>query len=562
MDIATLALAKSYADGLIEGLENSGQVGYTDVKKVSLIDWGNYPYGTSIPGELFGEAGELLLRSRDVISNEELESIAIWRAALPSWHITDKNFYAKEVLIFEETDEYRSWRTPNDMLAVVCFLHDIQVDEALTIRKGTYIIRAESTYERVWISEIHYKTETIHPIDPKYLPDSFGGDGLPEVSDADNGKVMQVVDGKWQLGTVNSATSSTANIYGVSWDLVSNKLTRTDDAADLEDPIPSVGGTEGSSPFDELMPWSGMKVVDFGEMGSFVEIPKFWYKVEKTATALNIQIADGPADGFHVSPAHMDRGDGKGERDVVYIARYKCAGDMGASVSGKDPAVNLTRAQFRSRTSIFSGLSITDYAMFWTTRMLMLVEYGVWDMQAAIGAGCGNDMGTEPTGATDNMPYHTGTIFSDTGSYGVGVQYRNIEDMWGNVAEFVDGWRIEGDSNGMNVYVTMNPAEFSDTEGGIMVGTIPAAANGSYIKSWGVPDAEGYSWAMFPTAVADEEDVAAGNDYVADVCVFYGPALAVGGIYDRSPVCGPFVLAAAVASAYSDSIGARLQIIP
>ena len=213
----------------------------------------------------------------------------------------------------------------------------------------------------------------------------------------------------------------------MSWDLVSNKLTRTDDAAGFEDPIPSVGGTEGSSPFDELMPWAGMQVVDFEDFGSFVEIPKFWYKVEQTETALNIQIADGPMEGFSVSPAHMDRGDGKGERDKVYVARYKCAGDMGASVSGKDPSVNMPRAYFRQAAAL-NGISITDYAMFWTTRMLMLVEYAVWDMQAAIGAGCGNNMGAEPTGATDGMPYHTGTIFDDTCSYGVGVQYRNIED--------------------------------------------------------------------------------------------------------------------------------------
>ena len=238
------------------------------------------------------------------------------------------------------------------------------------------------------------------------------------------------LDNRWLAILLEKKKSEAAggggNVYGVSWDLSSsNRMTRTDAAADFTNPSPSVGGSGGSSPFDGIWPWSGMQIVEDEVAGTFVSIPKYYYRIERTAEALNIQITGKPTAGFSVSPAHMDRGDGKGERDVVYIARYKCAGEEGGSISGALPLGNLTRAQFRAAAAA-QGYSITDYAMFWTVRLLMVVEFATWDFQGAIGYGCGNGESLENTGSTDNMPYHTGTISESEDTYAVGVQYRYI----------------------------------------------------------------------------------------------------------------------------------------
>lgn len=365
------------------------------------------------------------------------------------------------------------------------------------------------------------------------------------------------------LKTVEPATPS-GSIYGVSWAMTSDPtMTRTDAAADFSAPVPSVNGSEGSSPFDNLMPWSGMQIVE-DDAGSFVSIPKFWYKITKTDTAFQIQIADYAADGFSVSPAHADRGDGNGERDTVYIARYKCAGDNGYPVSGAAPKVNMTRAAFRSAiaASGITGYSIQDYAMLWTTRMLMVVEYATWDMQSAIGYNCGNGSAAENTGATDSMPYHTGTVQASLSTYGVGVQYRYIEDPWGNVAEWVDGWRTEqNDDTTWNVYVMLNPADFSDDTGGTLVGTLGTGVNdGIFIKDWTIPTAEGYEWALLPTG--DMDGIDTGFEYVADYCCCYGPSLNVGGLWVAYPVYGPFCLASSPAGDSVAFLGARLQKIP
>ena len=355
-------------------------------------------------------------------------------------------------------------------------------------------------------------------------------------------------------------------IYGVTWDGSANpKMTRTDAAADFVDPVPSVGGSAGSSPFDNIMPWAGMQIVEDEFAGTMVSIPKFYYKITKTGRELSLQIADAPVPGFSVSPAHMDRGDGKGERDVVYIARYKCSSTNGMSVTGAYPLINRGRSDIRTdiRTKQerygMSGYSIQDYAMFWTVRMLMLVEFATWDFQGAIGYGCGGE-GLEYTGSTDNMGYHTGTVSESVETYAVGIQYRYIEDLWANVFEHIDGIRIDPSIEvdlAKDAYIIINPTEFSDNEGGIKVCTIPQlVCEGSFIKDWNVPTIEGYSWALTPS------DVSYGCEYVTDFCTFSYAGLAFGGSYNRqTEECGPFCFDG-FASSGNKFTGARLQKIP
>jgi hypothetical protein len=76
------------------------------------------------------------------------------------------------------------------------------------------------------------------------------------------------------------------------------------------------------------------------------------------------------------------------------------------------------------------------------------------------------------------MPYHTGTIQSDRTTYGLGTQYRNIEGLWDNVFDWIDGCYYN--SNGLNLI--LNPSSFSDTSGGAFVGLPPTSGNGKPTK--------------------------------------------------------------------------------
>lgn len=351
-----------------------------------------------------------------------------------------------------------------------------------------------------------------------------------------------------------SVTVSFAQIYGVQWDgTASTTWSRTDAAETFMNPTPAVNNGNGSSPFDTIMPWAGMVVEDDATAGKLVKIPKYWFKWTRSGNGMKLQISNGPEAGFHVSPAHADRGDGKGERDYVYVGRYHCNTSY-KSQAGSQPAANMTRAAARSSIhNLGSTYWQYDYAMYWTIMMLYLVEYANWNSQATIGYGCSPSNAKFNMGATDNMVYHTGTSAASRTTYG-SVQYRHIEGLWDNVYDWCDGIRFSGST----VYCIANPASFSDTSGGTNVGT--RATSSGYISGWTNPTADGFEYALYPNAVSGSE-----TTYVCDYCYYNasGVVLRVGGDYGQGQGRGAFCLSGGNAASYAVAgIGCRLQKLP
>lgn len=339
------------------------------------------------------------------------------------------------------------------------------------------------------------------------------------------------------------------HIYGASWDGTSTtKWSRTDEAAEFTDPVPYVAGASSyGSPFDSLQPWAGM-VKSERTGGTMVSIPKFWYKLEQNGAGMTIQIADRAVEGYSVSPAHMDRGDGHGERDVVYIGRYHCNGTYKSGTGS--PRVNMTRSSARSGIhNLGSTIWQSDFTMRFTLWLLYIVEFADWNSQAKIGYGCSPNSNTFAMGYTDSMPYHTGTDQSSRATYG-GTQYRNIEGLWDNVLDWCDGCYNNG--NGLNII--LNPSEFSDSSNGTAVG-VPSNGWPSAFK---VKTNGGFPM-FIPTS-------ASGNDatYSCDYWYFSssGPCLCVGGSYGHYSYYGLFYVNCSTASDYNGNIGCRLQELP
>lgn len=351
-----------------------------------------------------------------------------------------------------------------------------------------------------------------------------------------------------------SVTVSFAQIYGVQWDgTAATTWSRTDAAETFVNPTPAVNNGNGSSPFDTIMPWAGMVVEDDATAGKLVKIPKYWFKWTRSGNGMKLQISNGPEAGFHVSPAHADRGDGKGERDYVYVGRYHCNTSY-KSQAGSQPAASMTRAQARSNIhNLGSTYWQYDFAMYWTIMMLYLVEYANWNSQATIGYGCSPSSQKFNMGATDAMIYHTGTSAASRTTYG-SVQYRHIEGLWDNVYDWCDGIRFSGST----VYCIANPASFSDTSGGTNVGT--RATSSGWISGWTNPTADGFEYALYPNAVSGSE-----TTYVCDYCNYdaSGVVLFVGGNYGQNQSYGAFYLGGdSAASLAVTSIGCRLQKLP
>ena len=342
-------------------------------------------------------------------------------------------------------------------------------------------------------------------------------------------------------------------IYGVIWDGTSSQaLTRTDAAAGFTDPVPYVAGASSySSPFDNLMPWAGMtKETRAG--GVMVKIPKFWYKLAQSGNTLSIQIAAEAVDGFSVCPACMDRGDGKGERDAVYVGRYHCGANDYKSVTGVVPKANVTRADFRSSIhSLGSNIWQLDFATRFTIWLLYIVEFANWNSQKTIGKGCGDNSATGNMGYTDSMPYHTGTTQSNRDTYGLGTQYRNIEGLWDNVYDWCDG--CYNSSNGL--MIILNPSSFSDSSGGQSAGT---PANG-YIAAWNVTTSGG-----FPIFINGGNSGGGANNAVGDFWNFNAanPCVCVGGSYQPNDARGLFCFGNYSSTSKSVSTGSRILELP
>lgn len=358
--------------------------------------------------------------------------------------------------------------------------------------------------------------------------------------------------------TATQAISVILPIYGVEWDGSSSPAwTRTDSAVDFVDPVPYYAGMAEtpSSPFDNKMPWSGMQIIEDSDAGTLVSIPKFYYKISEitpgSGIGMKIQISPIQQTGYHVSPAHMDRGDGEGEREVVYIGRYHCGSSDYKSVSGETPKSQVTRANFRTNIhNLGSDIWQADYAMRFTLWLLYIVEFAHWNSQDKIGYGNGNNSSAGNMGYTDSMPYHTGTTQSSRTAYGLGTQYRNIEGLWDNVFDFMDGCYYN-----YGLYIILNPTRFSDSSNGTQIWT---PSNG-FPTAYTVQEVSG----LFPTFTPS----AAGGSNSTYACDYWAyiasnECLYSGGNYVQDLGSGLFYVACN-ASVTSDKYrGSRLMKLP
>ncbi len=312
--------------------------------------------------------------------------------------------------------------------------------------------------------------------------------------------------------------------FGVQWDMSNplsalTRLTQENDpngyvTVDITtEPVAAVGSGEGSSPFDNYFPWKGMEefnVVDGdplykqGEEGfsrsqydTMVFIPEFWYHIEQEGDITRYYISSDDRVGFKKHP-----GSGR------YVGRYTASEDY-KSISGVASLVSITRATARENASAKGpGWSQYDYASYCAICLLYLVEFADFNSQMKLGYGWVSATAATNTGGTDSMLYHTGSL---DGQYGhTAVQYRHIENPFGNVSTWADGINM----NNENVYVCTDPSKYADdtSDNYTFIGT--RATSDGYVKKISVPSGEN-NWCMFPTEVG-----ASSTTYLCDYSTY------------------------------------------
>ena len=145
-----------------------------------------------------------------------------------------------------------------------------------------------------------------------------------------------------------------------------------------------------------------------------VEIPLFYYwrdgsHLNDATPYEDLYISDKQATpNFLPSPAHMDRGDGAGVRDVVYIGAYQSNADFRsvAEATAKQDTLANNRAGYLARSSKYHQMDIASHA---TILLLYMVEVANLDALAAVSKNAGYAMTyVNITGGSDEMVYCSG----------------------------------------------------------------------------------------------------------------------------------------------------------
>ena len=359
--------------------------------------------------------------------------------------------------------------------------------------------------------------------------------------------------------------------WGEMWDELQNstKLTRLTPSSDPlgvvtetinTEPVPEITGTRaGSSPFDAYDQlygaikrrnfesngtpgaWEGESGFTLTDKDVMVWIPQFWYKIVNDASAnkRRYYVSTGAIEGFKLHP-------GSGQ----YVAAYETSSNN-QSRSGKTVQVYQTRATFRTNARAKgAGWQLCDAAERNAINLLYLIEFADTNCQAKIGAGRSTASSAIQTGTTDVMAYHTGRPSGTEEA--VGVKYRGMENLWGNVYEWTDGANF---INRVPYYSTDRDSYADDTTAGYTAcgGQIPG--DGYITKQRYV---EALDWCISqPDAVGGSE-----TTYFPDYHYFYSgnKILAVGGYCSLGSRCGLFCWNCSGTSSYSGSnFGSRLS---
>jgi hypothetical protein len=289
-------------------------------------------------------------------------------------------------------------------------------------------------------------------------------------------------------------------IFGVSIDLTNPDpfaaVTYTDDA---------IGMTPGGDDWDDMPIFSSIKPCVFTE-GLFqyyldpndyskkidgtdarildgddvmVEIPKIGFKINTVDDVMTVTITNATNDDNFEYYAHTR--ETRGDRDKLYIGAYhgsiRTSTMLLISQSGDMPDSNRTIGSYRTMAQRKGeGYDLLSFYQVVLLQCLFIIKYKNLNSQVALGRGKVSSSGsvkTVLTGGTDKK----GMYFGST-SYYDQVKCFGIEDLWGNVYDFIDGLYVDSDYNILTAY-----KDFNNTgDGYSIVGSVPGIVRNDYIS--------------------------------------------------------------------------------
>lgn len=416
-----------------------------------------------------------------------------------------------------------------------------------------------------------------------------------------------------------------SEIIGVEVDYVNKSFRRLGAAVDKNggsdfDAFPMFGGRRRCNVADDGTISKYYGDTGYAEDGSNGQVmvyqPKFYYKVvplklEKQSTGKGYHIRKAayyvtatPMKGFKVHPAFVNASGN--EVDYILVGASKgCIYDVSesayitddaqvmdntadkfSSIFGVKPASGLTQDLTRpkieqmcqNRGTNWHELNVQMASM---TQLLMLIEYGKFDMQRAIGKGvvdiadnssynCGATSGS--TSALGNasgratsttIVINTSTTYTDDGK--TSVTYRGEEDPYGDMWELVMGINIYGNGsmNGGEPYICSDYDYTESKNTGNYKGAGFTVANSDgYVNAWGY-GSEDFDWLFIASEVGGSDALPVG-DYLWKTANLNGYRIALLGAYwrDAWEAGGFYWYLSGVVGLRNRHIAGRLAYIP
>lgn len=281
--------------------------------------------------------------------------------------------------------------------------------------------------------------------------------------------IMIIQDGinKKVNASLVSSVPKINKIYTVRRALANNSSSsfeRWDDAIGLVANA-TKDGSEVENDFDDIYPWSDIISYNYdattqsitalyGEPGfSFTgenglvltRMPEFWWKRWRDDTYEYISISGVKIEGYIKS-------------EQFSLGRYTNSGSASGvfSRSGYAPFVNYNITNARTYVKALGDkFNLLDWRIN-IIKILYLVEYADYNFQSKIGQGRTLSSNASPnnSGGCDTLGMKSGCLGND-GTFS--VIYRGLEDIIGNVWQFIDGVNIKD----YVAYVSYNPSDYA-----------------------------------------------------------------------------------------------------
>ena len=320
--------------------------------------------------------------------------------------------------------------------------------------------------------------------------------------------------------------------------------------------------------------------------------PKFYYRVEPVVLdgqhlrKARYFISASPRPGFKLHPAFMRNG---ARKDYVLIGAFEAClqqgtaynltdaqtgdftpgtGDRLASRAGAKPVSGLTQQFTRAnaRTAAQNrgpGWTQLYAAIHCATLMLMLVEFGGFNTQNAIGRGV-----VDLPSGTGNESLNTGTTASFGNSSGTApgideqapVSYRGQENPWGNIWEFVDGINMPA-SGSREIFIADHDFEEGVTTGRYVNAGIQGAASNGFVSAFA--HSEPFDWLFVPSETVGDSELPVGDWFWQNWGAAGFRVAYAGGHWTNASLAGGFAVALSSAAANrSRHFGGRAVFVP